>query len=106
MAGRIIVIQGKRESVFSSDDYVVYAMERVIRERVTQGKSMFIEAPGLPETQRHSITVVIGPMTQLYFSYTDGVVDPPTGLIENLHEYVETHGGFRLNELDLPVEPY
>lgn len=111
MTGRIVINYFGRESLFGSDDLIVAAVERVVRERLTQGRTMFLSATAIPESGREHITQMLTPQTWVLFTYDDlGGADPNQNpkllaTIEMLRQHVEKYGGICLDEDDLPVEP-
>lgn len=110
MTGRFITSYFGREHVFDADDLIVAALERVIRERLARGQTMFFSAAGATESGRDWATVILTPQTWAQFSYTDlghGPTGPAhlTATVELLRDHIERFGGVTLDDHDLPVEP-
>lgn len=110
MTGRITVSYFGNESLFVADDLLVAALERVIRERLAAGGTLYLSAAGAVESGRDHITAVLTPQTFVLATYTDLDSDPNldprlTATVELLRRHVETYGGICLDANDLQVEP-
>jgi hypothetical protein len=106
----MIVSYFGREHLWQGDDLILGAMERVIRERLSAGLTMYFSSTSAAESGREHGTIVLTPQTSVLCTYSDLGADPNTNpqLIETialLRRHVDVHGGICLDENDLPVEP-
>lgn len=105
MSGRMIVRHGEREWVWGcDDDLTMVAIERVFRDRLTAGETVYFSAAAHADIGRSYATVVIPPSAFVTFSYTDFDGDALTPLAARVVDLVDRDGGLTLDANDEIVD--
>ncbi len=105
MTGRIVVNHFGRDHLFGADDLICAAIERVVRKRLTDGRSMFLAATSTSDSGRERACAILTPYTHLMFTYTDLGDADLTATTAEMQRYVDLYGGIELDENDLPIDP-
>ena len=109
MTGRMIISYFGREQEYIAADRRLAAIERVVRERLSAGLTMYLSADG-GESGRAHMTIMLTPQTHALFTYTDLPGHPDrdhtlADAVAVLRRQVDLYGGIHLDADDEPVDP-
>lgn len=103
----MIVRHGNREWIWGcDDDLTLAAIERVFRDKLTAGETVYFSSAAVVEmTGREFATVIIPPSAFVTFSYTEYDGDSLTTLAARVFDLVDRDGGLTVDDNDRIVDP-
>lgn len=106
MSGTMLIRYGSREWIWGCEnDLTLVAIERVFRDRLTAGDTVYFSSAAFtPTTGSSFATVVIPPTAFVTFSYTDYDGDALTALAARVVDLIDRDGGLTVDENDEIVD--